>query len=149
DESRSPQEVAVWLAKLLRWGNFRRVAKPLYYRLDRPNSFTRTIGGWPKDRKRAIWTTMFTGLLEAALPLCRTPEERLFFKQTILHICLRYPISIEPDSSGKFLTECLDRLKYENNRHLLSNEELPPILRGLQRQSDEIELFERSQMRRV
>ena len=39
---------------------------------------------WPEDRKRAAWTTMFTGLLEAAMPLCRTPEERLFFQQIIL-----------------------------------------------------------------
>jgi hypothetical protein len=32
----SLMEVFVWLAKVLRWGNFRRVAKPLYSRLAHP-----------------------------------------------------------------------------------------------------------------
>ena len=84
DEFRAPLEVFVWLAKLLRWGNFRRVAKPLYYRLDHPRSFTSEYYNLSEDRKRAVWTTLFTGLLEAAMPLCRTPEERLFFQQTIV-----------------------------------------------------------------
>ena len=91
DEFRAPLEVFVWLAKLLRWGNFRRVAEPLYYRLDHPHSFTSEYFSWPEDRKRAVWTTMFTGLLEAAMPLCRTPEERLFFQQTILDRIVVYP----------------------------------------------------------
>ena len=46
---------------------------------------------WPEDRKRAVWTTLFTGLLEAAMPLCRTPEERLFFQQTIVDRIVVYP----------------------------------------------------------
>jgi hypothetical protein len=52
DEFRAPLEVFVWLAKLLRWGNFRRVAKPLYYRLDHPRSFTSAYISSPEDRKR-------------------------------------------------------------------------------------------------
>jgi hypothetical protein len=149
DEFRAVQEVIVWLAKLVRWGYFQRVAKPLYYRLARPHSFNHEVGALSKDRKRAWWMTTFTGLLEAALPLCRTPEERLFLQQTILEQCLRYPISTEPNSSARFIAECLERLRYEGNTHLLRVEELPPILQELQRRSDEIKLFERSRIRRV
>ena len=29
-------------------------------------------------------TTLYTGLLEATMPVCRTPEERFFFQQLIL-----------------------------------------------------------------
>src|SRR5947207_4164975 len=84
DEFRAPMEVFVWLTKLLRWGNFRRVAKPLYYRLDHRRSFTNEYISSPSDRKRAILTTLFTGLLEAAMLVCRTPEERQFFQQFVL-----------------------------------------------------------------
>ena len=72
---------------------------------------------------------MFTGLLEAAMPLCRTPEERLFFQQTIFDRIVVYPTlyrpSNEPNSSGKLIAECLERLRYEGNTHLLGAEELP------------------------
>ena len=66
---------------LLRWGNFRRVAEPLYYRLDHARSYTREY--FASERTRAAWTTLFTGLLDAAMRACRTPEERLFFQQAI------------------------------------------------------------------
>jgi glycosyltransferase involved in cell wall biosynthesis len=147
DEFRAPLQVYVWLAKLLRWGNFRRVAKPLYYKLDRPNNFTNEYVNSPDDRKRAVQTTLFTGLLEAALPLCHTSEQRLFFQQAIFYKSLRYPYptSNEPNSSGKFLAECLERLKYEGNRGVPSDEEV----QELQRRSNEIELLERSKMRRA
>ena len=109
DEFRAPLEVFVWLAKLLRWGNFRRVAKPLYYRLDHPRSFTSAYFSSLEDRKRAVLTTLFTGLLEAAVPLCRTPDERRFFQQFILdRIVVNYlnwwP-SNEPNSADKFIAE--------------------------------------------
>ena len=73
---------------------------------------------------------MFTGLLEAAMPLCRTPEERLFFQQIILDRIVVSPSylyhpSNEPNSSEKLIAECLERLRYEGNTHLLSAEELP------------------------
>src|SRR5262245_1102324 len=84
DEFRAPLQEFGWLAKLVRWGNFRRVAKPLYYKLDHPRSFTNDWNRCPEDRKRAVMTTMFTGLLEASMPLCRTPEERLFVQQFTL-----------------------------------------------------------------
>jgi glycosyltransferase involved in cell wall biosynthesis len=38
DEFRALSQVFVWLTKLLRWGNFKRVAEPLYYRLDHPTA---------------------------------------------------------------------------------------------------------------
>ena len=46
------------------------------------------------------------------------------------------------------MAECLERLRYEGNTHLLSAEELPPILQELQRRLDEIKLLERSRMRK-
>jgi hypothetical protein len=157
DEFRAPLEVFVWLAKLLRWGNFRRVAKPLYYRLDHPHSMTSENNRSPEDRKRSVWTTMFTGYLEAAMPLCRTPEERLFVQQIILEriVVFRpernyyYTPSNEPNSSEKLIVECLKRLSYEGNMHLLSVEELPPILQELQLRLDQVKLLERSRVRRV
>ena len=84
DEFRALCEIMVWLAKVVRWGIFRRVPQPLYYRLDHPENYHKEWFGWPEARKRAAWTTMFTGLLEAAMPLCRTPQERLFLQQVIL-----------------------------------------------------------------
>ena len=119
DEFRAPLEVFVWLAKLLRWGNFRRVAEPIYYRLDHPHSFTSMYLSLPEHRKRAVQTTLFTGLLEAAMPLCRTPKERLLFQQTIVDKIVFSPRRNEPSSSGKFMAECLERLRCEGNTHLL------------------------------
>jgi glycosyltransferase involved in cell wall biosynthesis len=149
DEFRAYMQVFGWLAKLLRWGNFRRVAKPLYYKLDHAHNFTNQLQGWREDRKRAVRTTLFTGLLEAAMPLCRTPGERqLFFQEIVLdQIVLDRP-SNEPNSSGKLIAEFLDRLRYEGNIHLLGVEELPP-LQELQSRLDEIKLLDRSRMRRV
>ena len=100
DEFRAPLEVFVWLAKLLRWGNFKRVAKPLYYRLDHPRSFTSEYYNLSEDRKRAIWTTLFTGLLDAAMPLCHTLKERLFLQQTIVDLIVVYRTKKEPNLSG-------------------------------------------------
>jgi hypothetical protein len=136
DEVRALCEIMVWLAKIVRWGNFRRVPQPLYYRLDHPENYHKEWFGWPEARQRAAWTTMFTGLLEAAMPLCRTPEERLFLQQVILDrvVVFRparnylYCPTNEPHSSGELIAECLERLKFEGNMHLLGLEELP---RGL------------------
>ena len=151
DEFRAPLQIFGWLAKLLRWGNFRRVAKPLYYRLDHARSFTSEYSGRPDDRKRAVWTTMFTGLLEAAMPLCRTPEERLFFQQIILDRIVAYPNfrpSNEPNSAGKLIAECLERLRYEGNTHLLRVEEIPAVLRDVERRLNETKLSELSRIGR-
>ena len=142
-------EVFVWLAKLLRWGNFKRVAKPIYYRLDHPRSFTSEYYNLSEDRKRAIWTTMFTGLLEAAMPLCHTPKERLFFQQTIVDIMVIDRTKREPNLSDKLMTECLERLRYEGNADLLSQKEISLIFQELPLRMDEIKLLERSPMRRA
>jgi glycosyltransferase involved in cell wall biosynthesis len=141
DEFRAPKQLYGWLAKLVRWGNFRRVAEPLYYRLDRADSFTNEFVASPKDRKRAALSTLFTGLLEAAMPLCRTPEERLFFQQAILYRVVAHPVwppRNETHSSKKLIAECLERLRYEGNAHLLGVEELSPILQKLQRHLPEL-----------
>jgi len=141
DEFRGPLEVLVWLSKLVRWGNFRRVARPFYYKLDHPRSFSHEYWNSPEDQKRAVWTTLFTGLLEAALPLCHTPAERLFFQQTIVDCIVVYP-TMNESNARRLMAECLERLRYEGNTHLLSAEELPPILQALERRLDEIKLPE-------
>ncbi|HEX8168426.1 MAG TPA: glycosyltransferase family A protein [Beijerinckiaceae bacterium] len=131
DEFRGLSQVFVWLAKLVRWGSFLRVAEPLYYRLDHADNYHKSWHGWPEERKRAAWTTMFTGLLEAALPACRTPEERLFVQHVILNriVVLRperpylYHASNNPVSSGKLILECFERLRHEGRTDLLSPEE--------------------------
>lgn len=136
DEFRALCEIMVWLAKVVRWGNFRRVPQSLYYRLDHPDNYHKEWYGWPEQRKRAAWTTMFTGLLQAAMPLCRTPEERLFLQQVILDrvVVFRpnrnylYCPTNEPHSGGKLIAECLARLRLEGNERLLDLEELPAAL---------------------
>jgi glycosyltransferase involved in cell wall biosynthesis len=136
DEFRGLCEIIVWLAKVLRCGNFRRVPQPLYYRLDHADNFSKSWNDWPYARKRAAWTTMFTGLLEAAMPLCRTAQERLFLQQVILDrvVVFRpgrnylYRPSNEPQSCGSLIAECLDRLKFEGNEHLIGFHELPGVL---------------------
>jgi hypothetical protein len=135
DEFRGLSEVFVWLAKVLRWGSFIRVPEPLYYRRDHAGNYHKQWFDWPPARKRGSWTTLFTGLLEATMPVCRTPEERLFFQQFILdRITVLRPgqsYHYEPDSphsSGALIAECLERLAREGNMHLLGTEELPAIL---------------------
>jgi glycosyltransferase involved in cell wall biosynthesis len=148
DEFRAPLEVFVWLAKLLSWGSFRRVAKPLYYRLDHPRSFTSEYFRSSEDRIQAVRTTLFSGLLEAAMPLCCTQEQRLFFQQLILdRIIVNWPTS-GLTSSEKIITKCLERLRFERNTHLLSQEELPAIFQQLKCGLDSKGL-DQSRMRRV
>ncbi|HUL88841.1 MAG TPA: glycosyltransferase family 2 protein [Pseudolabrys sp.] len=147
DEFRAALQIYNWLGKLLHWGNFRRIAQPLYYRLDHPKTFTREYYAGSEDRKLATWTTMFTGLLDAALPLCRTPEERLFFQQAIFDRVVAYP-RFQVSNSEKLIAECLGRLKTEGNMHLLDVKEYPPILESLQNRVDKIRSTERTRMGR-
>jgi len=152
-------DLFVWLAKLVRWGNFRRVAKPLYYRLDHARNYSKDLHRWPEDQKRAAMTSMFTGLLEAAIPLCRSTQERLYVQQVILDRVVIYRperLSIyrqsnELDSSRKLIDDCLERLKDENNGHLLTKDELPKLFQEFQlnRRLDEAKLLERSRLRRA
>jgi glycosyltransferase involved in cell wall biosynthesis len=145
DEFRAPLEVIVWLAKLARCGNFRRFAKPLYYRLDHPHSFSNEYFNSPTDQKLAAWTTLFTGLLEAAIPFCRTPEERLFFQQIVVDRVVVCPIG-NPSSSSNLMADCLKRLIYEGNAHLLGVAELPAIFNEAQQRLDEIKLSQKSRL---
>jgi hypothetical protein len=82
------------------------------------------------------------------MPLCHSPEERLFFQQTILHRLVANPPFHSRDtySSKRLINECLERLRYEGNAHLLNMEELPQVLQEFM---DEDKLLERSQMRRA
>jgi glycosyltransferase involved in cell wall biosynthesis len=148
DEFRAAWQVFGWLARLLRWGNFRRVPQPLYYRLDHARSYTRAH--WDEAHK-ASWTTLFTGLLDAAMGLCRTPDERLFFQQAILDRMIAFPPlwgTHEYKSTEQLVSECLDRLKYERNDHLLDVKEFPSIIGELQSRVGEITRIERSRWRR-
>jgi hypothetical protein len=144
DEFRAAFQVFGWLGKLLQWGNFIRVPEPLYYRLDHGCSYTRQY--WQGAAAKA-WTTLFTGVLDAAMRFCRTPQERLFFQQTILDRFIAYPPfrdSNEAASSEKLAAECLERLKYEGNVHLLDVKEFPSILEELQCRVEKIRTVERS-----
>jgi glycosyltransferase involved in cell wall biosynthesis len=143
DEFRAALQVIGWLAKLLQWGNFIRVSEPLYYRLDHARSYTREY--WQGAAAKA-WTTLFTGVLDAAMRVCRTPQERLFFQQTILDRLIAYPPfrdSTEATSTEKLVAECLERLKYEGNTHLLDVKEFPSILDELQYRVEKIRTIER------
>jgi hypothetical protein len=147
DEFRAALQVLGWLGSLLQWGNFRRVPKPLYYRLDHSRSYTREY--W-RGAVAQAWTTLFTGVLDAAMRVCRTPEERLFFQQTVLDRLIAYPPfreSNETISPEQLVAECLERLKYEGNTHLLNVNEFPSILKDLQCRVDEIRTVERSRSR--
>jgi hypothetical protein len=140
DEFRGLCEVFVWLAKVLRWGSFLRVPEPLYYKLDLPTNYHKDFVTWPEERRRAAWTTMFTGMLEAAMPACTTPQERLYFQQMILDrvVVVRaerpYLYTAQsPQSCGALIGECLERLAREGNMHLLGAGELPEILQAAAR----------------
>jgi glycosyltransferase involved in cell wall biosynthesis len=129
DEFRGLTQVFTWLAKVLRWGDFIRVPLPIYYRLDHPNNYHKHWIGWSEEKRRAAWTTLFTGLLEAALPACATPQERAF----MLHIILDRVVVTRParpflytahnDSaySGRLIAECFHRLRHEGNSALLDD----------------------------
>ena len=138
DEFRALSEITVWLAKLIRWGSFKRIPEALYYRLDHSGNYHKHWFNWPEERKRAAWTTMFTGLLEAAMPLCRTQPERLFFQQVILDRIVvfrpqrgyHYCPNNDPESSGRLIAQCLERLRHEGNTHLLRVDDLPEILQA-------------------
>jgi len=140
DEFRAILQVYNWLAKLLHWGSFKRIAQPLYYRLDHTKTFSREYFAGSVDQKVATWATMFTGLLDAAMPLCRTPEERLIFQQTILDRVVAFPrLQVVRNLPLEKLTaECLGRLKSEGNMHLLDMKECPAILDGLQSRLDKL-----------
>jgi glycosyltransferase involved in cell wall biosynthesis len=138
DEFRSPHQLYGWLAQLLHWGNFRRLPERLYFKIDRADNFTAQYFGTPNDRKRAAWPTIFTGLLEAAIPLCRTAEERRLVQQAVIYRVITNPLfrpSKATDTPKTLIAECLERLNHENNTHLLRDEELPSIMQGLPRLS--------------
>jgi glycosyltransferase involved in cell wall biosynthesis len=152
DEFRAALQIHGWLAKLLLWGSFKRVARPLYYKLDHTNSFTRDYWDWPDDRRRAAWATMFTGLLEAAIPVCRTSEERFFFQKTIFGRVTAYPYFRWDDpgtSSQELVGDCLERIKNEGNTCLLTEQEIPQILKTLPDEVLEIRASERSRLRKA
>jgi glycosyltransferase involved in cell wall biosynthesis len=134
DEFRAVLQIGGWLTKLLHWGSFIRVAKPIYYRLYRADSLGHEYQSKTKIWKQTAWATMFTALLDGAIPICRTSEERLLMQQAILYHVLAYPHfqpNREVSSSARILVECLKRLGYEGNTHLFRQEELLTILQQL------------------
>jgi glycosyltransferase involved in cell wall biosynthesis len=140
DEFRALSEVFVWLAKVLRWGPFLRWDEPLYLRRDHAGNYHKTYFDWPDAKRRGSWTTLFTGLLEAVMPVCSTPEERLFFQQFILdRISVVRPgqsYHYEPptaQASGELMRECVERLAQEGNLHRLDIDEVPGVLQAAAR----------------
>src|SRR5947209_4506885 len=132
DEFRALSEIFVWLAKVLRWGSFVRVAEPLYCRLDHAGNYYKQWFDWSEDRKRASWTTMFTGWLEAVIPACSTIEERLFFEHFILDRISVFRLgqsyhyaARSPHEAGITIAECFARLSHEDH---LDRWIVPPAL---------------------
>jgi glycosyltransferase involved in cell wall biosynthesis len=142
DEFRAAWQVFGWLARLLQWGHFRRVAEPLYYRLDHGRSYTRQH--WDKVH-RVAWTTLFTAVLDAAMRSCRTPEERRFSRELLLERIVAFSRFQEKNTEA-MMTEFLERLTYEGNTHLLDGQEFPSILQNLPSRMDELK--RRSRLRR-
>jgi GT2 family glycosyltransferase len=137
DEFRALCGVFVWLAKVLRWGSFLRVPEPLYYRLDHADNYHKQWSHWPEEKRRAMWTTMFTGMMEAIMPVCATAEERLFAQHAILDRVVTFRperpylyIPSSPHSSGQLISECLQRLSDEGSLDLLEVGELPAFLQA-------------------
>jgi hypothetical protein len=71
------------------------------------------------------------------MPVCATPEERLFFQQFILDriVVVRagqsyHYIPKSAQASGELISECIERLTREGNMHLLGIGELPAILQA-------------------
>jgi glycosyltransferase involved in cell wall biosynthesis len=146
DEFRAVLQIGGWLAKLLHWGTFKRIAKPMYYRLYRADSLGHEYHHTkPETWKQAAWTTMFTALLDGAIPICHTPQTRLLMQKAILHQTIAYPHfqqNREPSSSARIIADCLKRLALEGNTHLLRQEELLTIFH-------ELNWIEQSRMRRA
>ena len=150
-EFRAASQVYGWLANLLRWGDFRRVPKPLYYRLDHAGSYTNETKKYWGGAHRAAWMTRFTGLLDAAMRLCHTAGERRFFQRAILDGLIAnppFPHTDESNSPEELIAEFLERLRHEGNTHLLNANEFPFILQDLQCRVDEIKRIERSRLRK-
>lgn len=125
DEFRGLSEVFVWLAKLLRWGAFLRLAEPLYVKLDHPDNYHKQWHAWPDDKKREAWATLFTGLLEAVDPICPTAEHKLMLETLILErVAIRrrgrsyHYEARSPYEQGLMVRECYQRLRKEGLMHL-------------------------------
>jgi hypothetical protein len=144
-------QIGGWLAKLLHWGGFMRVGKPIYYRLYRPDSLGNEYHFKHEIWKQTAWPTMFTALLDATMPLCDTPEARLFMQQVIFDQIVAYPHfhpNTDLNSSDTIIAKCVERVRHEGNSHLLDVEELPAVLQG-QRHRVETILYKRSRVRRA
>jgi hypothetical protein len=151
DEFRAVLQIGGWLAKLLHWGSFKRVARPIYYRLYRADSLGNEYHFKSETWKQAAWPTMFTALLDAAMPICRTQEARLFMQQTIFDQIVAYPHfhpNADPHSFDSIVAKCLERVRQEGNLRLLDVHELPAILHGQKRRVETM-LFERTRIRRA
>lgn len=131
DQFRAPMEVFVWLAKLLRCGNFRRVAEPLYYRLDHPRSFEREFKRLPPDQRSFILARLISGLLEVAIPLCRTPAERRSFQEAVVERIIARATGHQVHLVEAFIHRFLEVLRREGSSHLLRNEEVPAIIESI------------------
>jgi len=163
DEFRGLSEVFVWLAKVLRWGSFIRVREPLYIRLDHEGNYHKQWFDWPDEKKRASWTTLFTGLLEATMPVCATREEQVFFQQFILdRVAVVRPgqsyhyAAHSVQASGALMVECIERLKKEGNTkffsdllHLEFQEEAERLAEENRALATELEILKRSRALRL
>ena len=112
-----------------------------------PAVIPESIGG----ARRAAWTTLFTGVLDAAMRALPHSGGTTVFSAN--HPRSNYRLSaISANamsySSEQLVAECLERLRYEGNTHLLNVKEFPSILEELQCRVDEIKSIERSRLGR-
>jgi hypothetical protein len=88
---------------------------------------------------------------QARIPICRTPEARLFMQKAILDQIVASP-SFHPNnkfsSSTSIIAKCIERVTHEGNSHLLYEQELPAIMDG-QKRRIKVMLSGRSHVRKA
>ena len=156
DEFRAPLEAFVWLARscagaisgALPNRSITDLITPIALPIS--TSTRRRIGSEPCGRRCS------RDCLKRLRFVIRRRSGCLFSKSSLTELSFIVPNdppttaqATNPTPQGSCITECLERLRYEGNTHLLGVEELPPMLQELQRRPDEIKLLERSRIRRV
>jgi glycosyltransferase involved in cell wall biosynthesis len=69
-------EDVIWLTKLARYGDMRRIPKPLYFKRGHAESIQSKWLKWTNSERRQPWIAFCVGLLEAALPAATTHRDR-------------------------------------------------------------------------
>ena len=76
---------AVWIAKLLRWGDLVRVPQPLYFKWIDPETVHGKWFRWERAQRREPWIGLFLSLLEVGQSVAETPEQGKQLLQAIVN----------------------------------------------------------------